>query len=664
MQKRLFIRIVATAVFFITTSAAWGAPVTPEQAFARLAGTNGPAGAKGCGPRMRLTHTFRTSDAPSAYVFAGTDGYLLAPADDLAPAVLGYMERFDPDNIPAAMQWWIDQYALTTEWPEPDADDGDHPAIPAMLTTKWGQWAPYNMLCPEDAGVRSVTGCVATALAQILNYHKWPQGTGTGSYSSSRNGYELKFDYGATTFDWSRLRDSYGEDATDAEREEVARLMLACGIGVDMKYSSSSSSASEVGVSRLLTDHLGYDMSAAYRVREYYTYREWDELIYGELAAGRPVLYCGVGDSWGDAHAFVCDGYKGDGFYHINWGWNGDSDGYFMLAALDPEWNSDINGYNNSQVAITGIRPSTGSDAEAFIPLYARGRMDWDHYAKKYLFGSPNLGTICNTAQQLDLLPGVSLEDKAGNTYYVGEYKPVRITGVDGRFVIKSISPHYTDDLPAGKYKVRPVVSLAGTGVWQPILTTPGDRKPLVLTKTEDGFVFHETLCPEYQYLWITERLESEMSPEILGFEMRGKTAPDGSRYYEGTVNIPQGTDRFMFMAPDGKYFGSATGFHELFGSCDTGMSGGLEEIDLSSQGLWIYLTPSWRGGEVTMRVSLEDMTASFAWQSPSQSGLQDVDAPQGTPTYYNLQGQPVANPGSGVYIRLTDGVAAKIRIP
>lgn len=311
MQKRLFIRIVATAVFFITTSAAWGAPVTPEQAFARLAVANGPAGAKGCGPRMRLTHTFRTSDAPSAYVFAGTDGYLLAPADDLAPAVLGYMERFDPDNIPAAMQWWIDQYALTTEWPEPDADDGDHPAIPAMLTTKWGQWAPYNMLCPEDAGVRSVTGCVATALAQILNYHKWPQGTGTGSYSSSRNGYELKFDYGATTFDWSRLRDSYGEDATDAEREEVARLMLACGIGVDMKYSSSSSSASEVGVSRLLTDHLGYDMSAAYNVREYYTYREWDELIYGELAAGRPVLYCGVGDSWGDAHAFVCDGYRG-----------------------------------------------------------------------------------------------------------------------------------------------------------------------------------------------------------------------------------------------------------------------------------------------------------------------------------------------------------------
>lgn len=115
---------------------------------------------------------------------------------------------------------------------------------------------------------------------------------------------------------------------------------------------------------------------------------------------------------------------------------------------------------------------------------------------------------------------------------------------------------------------------------------------------------------------------------------------------------------------PDGKYFGSATGFHELFGSCDTGMSGGLEEIDLSSQGLWIYLTPSWRGGEVTMRVSLEDMTASFAWQSPSQSGLQDVDAPQGTPTYYNLQGQPVANPGSGIYIRVTDGVATKIRIP
>lgn len=227
MQKRLFIRIVATAVFFITTSAAWGAPVTPEQAFARLAGANGPAGAKGCGPRMRLTHTFKTSDAPSAYVFAGTDGYLLAPADDLAPAVLGYMERFDPDNIPAAMQWWIDQYARTTVWPEPDADDGDHPAIPAMLTTKWGQWAPYNMLCPEDAGVRSVTGCVATALAQILNYHKWPQGTGT--YSSSRNGYELKFDYGATTFDWSRLRDSYGEDATDAEREDVFQSGVGTG---------------------------------------------------------------------------------------------------------------------------------------------------------------------------------------------------------------------------------------------------------------------------------------------------------------------------------------------------------------------------------------------------------------------------------------------------
>ena len=265
MLNSIVNRVSALAAAFVMATAAWGAPVTPEEALNRLAETDGPMKARSTGAGMRLVHTFRTADttAASAYVFAGADGFAVAAADDLAPALLGYGDSFDPANIPANMQAWIDGYARQIEWleanPQPmrEATSEDHPAIEALVTSKWGQDYPYNLQCPRDSRGLSVTGRLATALAQIINYHKCPSGPGTGSHSYEWNGQTLSFDYGATTFDWAHIRDTYPYyGTTNEERQAVANLMLACGIGVNMNYSSSASGASDIYVCAIFTPKL------------------------------------------------------------------------------------------------------------------------------------------------------------------------------------------------------------------------------------------------------------------------------------------------------------------------------------------------------------------------------------------------------------------------
>ena len=317
------------------------------------------------------------------YVFSISDegGYVIVSNDDRTTPILGFSEngKLDLDNMSDEKRAWLQGYADAISWLQQQGNGqtdsstsrvraGSHAkeTIAPMITTTWGQRAPYNDLCPDYyTGYRAVTGCVATAMAQIMNYHKWP----TSATEGIPGYYDL---YGkkqnplvSTTFDWIHMRDSYSGEEKSEEKAAVAQLMQFCGHSVEMNYGPSSS-ANMFNVADALKNYFDYNSTTTYLSRSFYTSFKWEDIIYHELAAGRPVLYGGQSTAGG--HTFVCDGYKyeyGTDFFHINWGWGGQSDEYYVLSVLDPDsgqgtgGSSSNGGFYYGQKAIIGIQKST-----------------------------------------------------------------------------------------------------------------------------------------------------------------------------------------------------------------------------------------------------------------------------------------------------------------
>ena len=493
-RHRIRLTVVGTAL--ITALSVCGAPVTPEAALGRIEAEAPQYKPGKIAAKMLLVHTHSSDAVPMVYVFAGGDGFAVAPADDAAPALLGYGTSFDPDNIPDNMRWWLDEYAQQIEWLQTHkltvhkATGQDHERIYPLVTTLWNQRYPYNLLCPEDEGGKTYAGCVATAIAQIVNYHQWPQGPGIGTHSYLWNDRELSFDYGATTFDWANMADTYSQDSPANQCDAVAKLMYACGVGVNMKYTSEESGATPRRIPTFLREKLGYDIGTEYIGREYASAEEWDSMMYGELAAGRPILYGGASERGG--HAFVCDGYDCDGFYHINWGWGGNADGYFLLSILDPRENGS--GYNQRQNAVIGIQcPTSGTTRK--IPLLAKWGFKW--YPEYSTFGFK--GAYLNyTPEDIVLMLGIRIVDQTETETYVKGHSRF-IPGMDendncwGDRYINLIFPvHY----PAGTYKVYPVARFMDSDEWQLIRVREGQDKFVTVRKASNGAMTYDGADP------------------------------------------------------------------------------------------------------------------------------------------------------------------------
>ena len=658
-MKYILNRMTLLVLLMATAMAAQGTIITAEEALERLKEIDGPEWIREGTDRMQLAKTFEDRyDGKYAYAFTGPDGFVLASASDATPALLGYGRDFDPADIPSLMYTMLTGYFHQITWFERYARfDGsvveDRPLIDPMVTTSWGCRSPYNYYCPFNAD----TGSLATAVAQVVNYHEWPQGPGTGIFKYISNGVEHYFDYGRHSFDWSLMRDSYSSaEVIDQECRAVARLMQACAIGTETIFWVEGSVGLSEAVTRLLNENLGYDKSAAYRFRGHYLEPEWDEVIYDDLAAGNPVLLL---NKWGDGA--VCDGYAGNGLYHVNWGLEGRFDGYFLLSALYP-FNYEVDaGFSyfatykyqdpSGLIAITGIRPSTGTDDDAFIPLYSDDFV-WNQDKCEYMFKEP---AKLHSEQSFEITTGLWLEDGDGVSYYAGD----NTMRVNNSSEIKTLSVDYPSDMPPGRYRAYPASRLAGTDRWQKINIK--NKTPLWVTKTAGGQIIHDGKLEDYSkmYLVLDDAVADwpyKMSPFI------DKT---GSLYYQITINMPAYHKRIMFITPNKDLsFGSCKGFHELFSGSDFTSAGGIEEVELSQYGLWMYFPEAWPGGKVDVRLRLDDMKVTFEWEESGLASIEEVDAPDGTSPYYNLQGQPVASPGSGIYIRVTDGVATKIRIP
>jgi len=230
-------------------------------------------------------------------------------------------------------------------------------AVTPLVQTVWDQEPYYNDLCPYDntQKARTVTGCVATAMAQVMKFWNYPlTGTGFNSYNSGSYG-TLSANFGATTYDWAAMPDSVA-----SPNLAVATLMYQCGVSVDMDYGVDGSSAATLDVAGALKTYFGYDTNTVAGInRSDYTDSAWTATIKAELLAGRPVQYAGTSSEGG--HSFVCDGMDVNNYFHFNWGWSGISDGYYELNALNPGTQGTgggSEGYNTDQRAIIGVQPA------------------------------------------------------------------------------------------------------------------------------------------------------------------------------------------------------------------------------------------------------------------------------------------------------------------
>ncbi len=326
-------------------------------------------------------------------------GFILASADDRFRPVLAYADAgsFPSEQIPLNLQAWLDFYEseilyLSHNYPAgPPANDAPKPysstgkQVEALLgQIQWDQLYPYNLQCPYSQmySEQTVTGCLATAMAQLMYYHQWPaNGLGSNSYNLNIDSgtVSLSADFNQAYYAWNAMLDVYTSEATEAQKQAVALLMYHCGVAVNMEYNVASQGGSWAYLSdagAALTKYFRYDTDLQMYTRDFFDYESWSGLIRSELDAGRPVLYRGGGVD-GSGHAFVCDGYDSDDFYHINWGWGGYGNGYFSLSTLDPNYQGagySALGYCYEQMMLAGIqKPDDTYTGNYQLNMYTNG---------------------------------------------------------------------------------------------------------------------------------------------------------------------------------------------------------------------------------------------------------------------------------------------------
>lgn len=335
-------------------------------------------------PRMSVSSAVSPS-ATCYYVFAnGEDkGFTIVSGDDRMPEVVGYSAQgtYDPDHLPANYVGFMKAYQETVEallkgdaqvsgglaevrqWRAERA--GTAAVAPLLDGIKWDQREPYNNMCPlYDGTNRSVTGCVATAMAQVMMYYQYPKELKTTikAYNTQTYGIQIPEISSGATYDWDNMLPDYSKsDYNSAQADAVAKLMYHCGAAVKMDYGPLSGANVTPAI---LATYFGYDADLMQDLtRTVFTLQQWMTLIDNELKAKRPILYSGQSSDGG--HEFVCDGSDGKGLYHINWGWGGYQDGYFDLTILQPQKggagsDSAVDGYNRNCSMIIGIAPDNG----------------------------------------------------------------------------------------------------------------------------------------------------------------------------------------------------------------------------------------------------------------------------------------------------------------
>ena len=419
------------------------------------------------------------------YVFnaAEGNGFVLVAGDDRSTPVLGYSDegRFVYDSLPDNARSWIDHYeqeiayiiahdaepytTTANEW-ETLRNGGllesKGGSVAPLIKTQWNQCNPnsrsenallYNNSCPLDntSGIRTLTGCVATAMAQIMKYWEYPtRGAGSHWYKHPIYG-TLSANFGNTTYNWSNMPNSLSTSSTTTQKNAVATLMYHCGVSVDMNYGVDFSGSNNQKAKNSLEQYFGYSPQMQYDWKSKYSETIWINSLKQELDNGRPILYQGQAstDLNAEGHSFICDGYNSNNLFHFNWGWGGspDVDGYFIINLLNPSSNN----FSYQQTGLFGIQPagstppSTNYDLSMYAPLSTN--------ASSYDFGdnvTVNF-TIANYGDGIFNGQFLIILVDAQDNYPIVSY-PLDMTLKSKEYISKSITFEGNEPLVPGNY--------------------------------------------------------------------------------------------------------------------------------------------------------------------------------------------------------------------
>ncbi len=410
----------------------------------------------------QLTDLTNAAGFPNLYIFNGEEGFVVMAADDCAQPILGYSltGQFVAENMPSNVKGWLEgynneiQYAIDSKmkastettklWK--DLIDGNSKAgkattvVNALLQTTWDQngyyyysggqlyiYELYNNMCPYDnnAGERTVTGCVATAMAQIMKYWSYPAyGVGSHSYTPATHPeYGVQSaNFGATNYAWNNMPNELTSSSTTTQKNAIATLMYHCGVSVDMDYDigdNGGSGAYSEDVPNALIGYFNYKSTASMKYKSAYSDNNWINLLKTELNASRPIQYSGSGTG---GHAFVCDGYNSSNQFHFNWGWSGNNDGFYSLSSLNPGSGGSGGGnynFTNNQSAVIGIEPASNIAAPTNLTYTLSGQnitLTWNAVSAAASYNVYRNGNLIGNAS------GTTFSETAPygtNSYYV-----------------------------------------------------------------------------------------------------------------------------------------------------------------------------------------------------------------------------------------------------
>ena len=337
---------------------------------------------------LQLAYTqYADNGMATLYVFNFDGGYVIVAADDSFSPILGYSDQgnFVYENAPDGLHFMLDELSrgivtvveqgrpvssdIVSRWKNLEAygylqANKGLPVVEPLVQQRWDQGSPFNMYVPNGCP----SGCVATAMAQLMKYWEWPVTvTGEHSYYAPLYGQQYA-NFGATTYDWSNMIDYYGIGSSQEEREAVATLMYHCGVSVDMNYEPSGSGAYSGDVPGAISTYFSYTDRSAF-ISKGGNYDEWITLLKSNIDQRFPIYYSGHGDDGG--HAFICDGYDVDGLFHFNFGWGGSYNNYHLIDGENFE-------YSGSQGVVVDFVPDYIFNAMPQAPANLEVTIDSD----------------------------------------------------------------------------------------------------------------------------------------------------------------------------------------------------------------------------------------------------------------------------------------------
>lgn len=332
------------------------------------------------------------------------EGFVIVAGDDCEDEILGYSTtgEFSAESMPPALNNLLHNYALHIAHVRNGEEDANisHAAessssratsVSALCKTSWAQAAPFYNLCPSDETGIALTGCAATAVSQVVYYHKYPA-SGTGKVAGTFNDHSTdSLNLNEITFNYDKMLLNYNNGYSDEEAQAVAELLRAVGYGCQTQYGINFSGAYLPDAAYFLRNNFGYSNTTKVYYADSFEASHWLDMIKAELEEGRPILYTGYTTDW-SGHLFVCDGYNFKDLVHINWGWGGQSNGFFNITILSPNKNKPEEGFVQDQQAMMGVQPMRdGEDHSTQYQINMRENMKYSAKGSNFTISLPSL---------------------------------------------------------------------------------------------------------------------------------------------------------------------------------------------------------------------------------------------------------------------------------